>query len=145
MFSRKLWTCKVPIALVALFLIATMQPLMAQSQNISGSVVDTTGGVIPGATVKITDVAKGTIARETSSDESGRFSAINIVPGHYLITIEKTGFKKAELKVALDVNAKLDVGQIRMDVGQMTEVLSVSAELLPVVQTNTMEKAYLVD
>ena len=36
MFSRKLWTCEVPIALVALFLIATMQPLMAQSQNISG-------------------------------------------------------------------------------------------------------------
>ena len=132
--------------ILAIGLIAILNvPLLAQSQNISGTVVDTSGGVVPGATVQITDVAKGTLAREVSSDEAGRFRAINIVPGQYLITVEKTGFKKAEVRLTLDVNAKVDVGQIKLDVGQVNEAVSVTADVVPMVQTNTMEKAYLVD
>src|SRR5574340_256503 len=135
-----------PLAIFCFLLLTlTATPLLAQSQNISGTVVDTTGGVIPAATVTITDIAKGTVAREASSDDTGRFRAINIEPGRYLISVEKTGFKKAELTVTLDVNTRLDVGQIRLEVGQVTEVLSVSGELIPLVTTNTMEKAYLVD
>ena len=49
------------------------------------------------------------------------------------------------MAITLDVNAKLDVGQIRLDVGAVTEVLSVDAEATSVVTTNTMEKAFLVD
>jgi hypothetical protein len=133
------------VALFLFLLAFAASPLMAQSQNISGTVVDESGGVIPGATVQITDVAKGTLARETSTDEAGLFRAVNIIPGRYLIAVEKTGFKKTELTVTLDVNAKLDVGQIRLSVGQVTEVLSVSETVIPLVTTNTMEKAYLVD
>jgi hypothetical protein len=120
-------------------------PLMAQSQNISGTVVDKSGAVIPAATIQITDVAKGTLARQTTTDDTGRFRAINVPPGRYLIAVEKTGFKKSELTVTLDVNAKLDVGQIKLDLGQVTEVLSVNESAIPLVTTNTMEKAYLVD
>jgi hypothetical protein len=134
------------IAVLSLFVLTMMAPqLMAQSQNISGTVVDESGAVIPGATVKITDVAKGTLARETGTDETGHFRAVNLVPGRYLISVEKTGFKKSELTVTLDVNSKLDVGQIKLDIGQVTEVLSVSESAIPLVTTNTMEKAYLVD
>ena len=133
-------------AILSLFLLAMMaSPLMAQSQNISGTVVDESGAVIPGAEVKITDVAKGTLARETSSDEAGVFRAVNMIPGRYLIAVEKTGFKKSELTVTLNVNAKLDVGQMKLSLGQVTEVLSVNETAVPVVTTNTMEKAYLVD
>ena len=49
-------------AILSLFLLTLIaSPLMAQSQNISGTVVDESGAVIPGAEVKITDVAKGTL------------------------------------------------------------------------------------
>lgn len=137
---------KIATAILSLVLFALItQPLMAQSQNISGTVVDTSGALIPNATVRITDVAKGSVTRETTTDQAGRFQAINIQPGQYLISVEQTGFKKAELTVTLDVNAKLDVGKIELAVGQLTEVLSVTAEAVPAVQTNTMEKAYLVD
>ncbi len=133
-------------AILSLFLLTLIaSPLMAQSQNISGTVVDESGAVIPGAEVKITDVAKGTLARETGTDEAGLFRAVNIMPGRYLIAVQKTGFKKSELTVTLDVNAKLDVGQIKLSLGQVTEVLSVNETAIPVVTTNTMEKAYLVD
>ena len=137
---------KVAIAILSAFLLTLLAPpMMAQSQNISGTVVDASGGVVPDAAVKITDVAKGGTARQTNTDESGRFLAIDIEPGKYLISVEKTGFKKAELTTTLDVNAKLDVGQIKLAVGNMTEVVSVSAETTPLITTNTMEKAYLVD
>src|SRR4051812_2144293 len=107
MHISKLRVFRIALAILPLFILPLMEPaLMAQSQNISGIVIDTSGGVIPGATVRITDVAKGTLARETSTDEAGRFRAISIEPGRYLVGVEKTGFKKVELRLTLDVNAK---------------------------------------
>ena len=133
-------------AVLAAFLLALIAPpVMAQSQNISGIIVDASGAVIPGATVSITDAAKGGVARLTTSDSLGRFRAIDIEPGRYVISAEKEGFKKAEITITLDVNTKLDVGEIKLQVGNVTEVLSVSAEATPVVTTNTMDKAYVVE
>lgn len=131
--------------LAVLFLSFTVQPLMAQSQNISGSVVDSTGATVPGAAITVTDSAKGEVVRNAESDNNGHFEAINIQPGNYVIAVEKPGFKKAEVPVKLDVNAKVDIGQVKLEVGQVTEVMSVEGLTSPVVQVNTMEKAYLVD
>jgi hypothetical protein len=130
--------------LLSLLLMLCMQTLMGQSQNISGNVVDATGGTVPGAAVKITDVAKGD-SREVATDNLGRFQAIGIQPGRYLISIEKAGFKKAERTVTLDVNAKLDVGQIELAVGSTSDAVTISAEAAPAVTTNTADKAYTVE
>jgi hypothetical protein len=132
------------IAILA-FLLVLAPAMMAQTQNISGTVIDASGAVVPDATVRITDAAKGGVARQTSTDDSGRFQAINIQPGRFVISVEKTGFKKTELAVTLDVNTKLDVGQIKLQLGTVSEVLSVAAELVPLVTTNTMDKAYVVE
>jgi len=142
---RSIWT-SVQSAMIFAFLLALIAtPIMAQSQNISGIIVDASGAVIPGATVSITDAANGGVARLTTSDSLGRFRAIDIEPGRYVISAEKEGFKKAEITITLDVNTKLDVGEIKLQVGNVTEVLSVSAEATPVVTTNTMDKAYVVE
>src|SRR6266481_6081605 len=115
-------------AILSVFLLTWIaQPVFAQSQNIGGSVVDASGAMIPAAAVRIMDAAKGGIARETNTDSSGRFQAIGIQPGKYVITVEKSGFKKAELPVTLDVNAKLDVGQIKLEIGNVTDAVSVDA------------------
>src|SRR5258708_3590810 len=117
----------------------------AQSQAISGTVVDEKGGVIPNATVKIVDEAKKTLVREVTSDDAGRFQALNVQPGLYTVTVEAKGFKKLEhLKVTLDVNTKLDVGELKLTIGEVSEVVSVTGEQ-PLIQTNTGEKAYAVD
>ena len=137
---------KIATAILLPFLLLLLaQPVMAQSQNITGSVVDTSGAVVPDAIINIGDVAKGSIIRQAVTDESGRFQAMDIQPGKYVVSIEKSGFKKAEVTLTLDVNAKVDIGQIQLQVGQLSEVMSVNAETAPLVQTNTMEKAYLVD
>ena len=135
--------CAIPImALLALLFAAPM--LMAQSQTISGAVVDPSGGVVPGAQIKIVDASKGTLAREVVTDETGRFQALNLQPGAYTITVEMAGFKKAQNNINLDVNTKLDVGQIKLEVGQVSEIVNVTGEM-PAVQTTTMEKAFVVD
>lgn len=134
------------VAALPLFLALLLaRPLAAQSQNISGTVVDATGAVVPAAAVQILDVAKGGLARATTTDELGRFQAISIQPGSYLIRVEKEGFKKAEISVTLDVNSKLDVGKIGLEVGAVADVMAVTADATPLITTNTMDKAFLVD
>ena len=137
---------RIAVAILPLLFLALIPTsLIGQSQNISGMVADPSGGVVPGAAVRITSVDKGAWFRGATSDQDGRFRAINIEPGRYLITVEQSGFKKAELPVTLHVNEKLDVGTIVLEVGNVAEVLSVNESMVPVVVTNTMEKAYLVD
>ena len=145
MNAKCMWS-SLKIAVLSAFLLTLIaQPVMAQSQYISGTVVDATGGIVPDAMVKIADVAKGGTARQTSTDQLGRFQVVGIEPGRYSINVEKSGFKKAELTITLDVNFKLDVGQIKLAVGNVTEVVSVESDATPVVTTNTMDKSYIVD
>jgi hypothetical protein len=130
----------------AMFLLLVFaSPIMAQSQGISGNVVDSSGAPVPGATVHINDLNKVGVTRQTTTDTAGRFQVAGIQPGRYQIVVEKTGFKKAELNVMLDVNTKLDVGEIKLDVGAVTDVVSISADATPAVTTNTMDKAFLVE
>ena len=142
---RSSWNTVQSAILSAFLLMAIAPAMMAQSQNISGTVVDATGGIVPGAKVEITDAAKGGTARQATTDNLGRFQAIDIEPGRYVISVEKTGFKKAQVTVTLDVNTKLDIGQVRLDVGSVTDVLSISAEATPLITTNSMDKAYVVE
>jgi hypothetical protein len=139
-----LWKTICSVILAAFVLALMSLPMMAQSQNISGNIVDATGGTIPGAVVTILDVAKGE-THEATTDNLGRFQAIGIQPGKYLLSIEKTGFRKAERTVTLDVNAKLDVGQIELVVGTTSDAVTISAEATAAVTTNSMDKAYVVE
>src|SRR6266513_2976273 len=56
--------------------------------SISGDVVDSNGGVVPGATVKVTG-ALG--ERTTTTNDSGRYDVSGLVPGTYRVRVEKEG------------------------------------------------------
>ena len=63
---------------------------------LSGTLIDPTGAVIPGAKVKlINSEAKET--RETSTNDEGRFEFTPVAPGDYSITVESSGFKTLEI------------------------------------------------
>ncbi len=117
---------------------------MAQSQPVSGTVVDSSGSAVPDASVSITDLAKNGVVRQTTTDQAGRFRELDIQPGRYVVTIEKPGFKKTDVNFTVDVSREVALGTIRLDVGQITESVSVS-DVAPPVDTDTMDKAYLVD
>jgi hypothetical protein len=98
--------------------------------TLSGVVRDTGGGVVPGATVTVTNLATN-IESHQATTATGGYQVVNLVPGRYQIDVELSGFKKSSQVVALDVGqrARLDV---ELAVGSFTEVVTVaeSAQLL---------------
>jgi hypothetical protein len=99
---------------------------------------------VPDATVTITDVNKNQVVKTTTTDANGRFSELDIEPGRYAVTIERRGFKKTSISFDVDVNRQVALGNITLAVGQVNQTVSVD-EVAPPVDTDTMDKAYLVD
>jgi hypothetical protein len=113
-------------AWVALLFVA---PLSAQETRgrITGQVVDTSKAAVQGASVAVTDVARGTVVSLTTNDE-GLFQANYLVPGTYEVSVEMAGFKKyIRRDVLIEFNETRDLG-ITLDVGGIEEAVSVTAE-----------------
>jgi hypothetical protein len=89
--------------------IATVTLSLSQTNTgrILGTVSDSTGAAIKGATVTLTDVARGT-TRVLTTDDAGAYTAPNLIPSTYKVRAEASGFKVVErtdiqLEVAKDV------------------------------------------
>jgi len=123
--------------LIALVTIALCAPSFAQTNTgrILGTIQDSTGAVVVGASVTITDTQRGT-ARNLVTDTSGNFTAPNLQPGIYLVKVTAKGFASVErpnitLEVARDM--RLD---FTLQPGQATETISVTTEV-PLVDTTS--------
>src|SRR5262245_33645663 len=87
----------VAIALVGLLCFAGSTDVYAQttSASVFGSVKDSQGGVMPGATVTITSRTQGN-AMTATTDAEGRFVFPIVRPDHYTLKVTMQGFKTAE-------------------------------------------------
>src|SRR5437588_9537976 len=95
--------------------------------NISGTVTDPSGSVIPSVTVTAVNTGTGA-TRTTQTTPAGVFFMNALPVGNYTLRAEATGFKKYEATgVRLDVNDKLNF-PIRLEIGAVTEAVEVSAE-----------------
>ncbi len=103
--------------------------LSAQSNgSITGTVKDTKGGVVPAATVTVTDAAEG-VHQTTRTNEAGIFVFPQLPPGTYVLTAEMQGFKKLEKnEVVLPVASNINMGDLLLDVGSVSETITVEAE-----------------
>ncbi len=103
--------------------------------TLSGTISDASGAVIPGAMVSIRDTATG-IIRTVSSDEAGLYTAPNLRPSIYDVTVSIPGFNtRVQSGVTLTVGAQ-QVLDFVMQVGQTTEAVEVTGEA-PLVQLAT--------
>lgn len=105
--------------------------------SITGTVTDPSGAGIPGAQVTVTDISKGT-THQYLTDNSGSYNAPFLVPGHYSVTAEKTGFKKGvsgDNLVEVDQKARVD---FTMQVGQASETIEVTSAA-PLVRSESSE------
>jgi len=118
------------VSLIAALLMALCLPLPGSAQSdrgtITGIVTDSTGSVIPGATVTATNMATSTASTTTTTGE-GVFTIPALPAGSYRIRIEKSGFKVAEqsqVVVAAAGTARVDLA---LEPGQVTEVTEVTS------------------
>src|SRR4030095_15411332 len=95
-------------------------PVSAQlgTGDLRGKVVDSSGAVLPGATVIAKNEASGQ-SRETISSTDGTFSMIALNPGNYELTASLSGFKKyqrtgirVEVGKAVSLDVTLSIGGI---------------------------------
>src|SRR6266850_2233706 len=96
--------------------------------SVSGTVTDSSGGIIPGAAVTLSSDKTREIRTATTNSE-GRFSFAALQPGEYSIKIERQGFQTLEQKGAvLSANESLALGELKLQPGQVTETVSVVSE-----------------
>ena len=103
-------TTKKMILIVTVLLLVRVDFAFSQASistaELRGQVTDQTGAVVAGATVTVTDPAKG-VSRSVRTDENGSFIILALQPSTYSMKVEATGFATSSF-----TNIKLDVGQI---------------------------------
>jgi len=103
--------------------------------TIAGTVSDSSGAVVPGVTVTITNVKTG-VERVAHTNEAGVYTMPFLDSGEYRVMAQLAGFKTAvEPKAVLDVAATLRVN-LTLQVGQTSETVEVQAAT-PLVETDT--------
>jgi hypothetical protein len=111
-------------------LIAASIPLnllgQAVSGNIIGTVTDPSGAGVPGAQITITNVGTN-VSYQTKTNDSGNYTAANLAPGSYTVTIAASGFQKfTQENVNVDVSQSTRV-DAPLQVGKETQEVTVSA------------------
>src|SRR5467141_4068954 len=103
--------------------------------SLRGVITDPSGGVVPNATVRIISTENGYV-RQNATDGNGGYSFLQIAPGTYKLTVEKTGFAtmtRSDVKLLVNTPSTLDLA---MAVSATGEVVNVASE---VSQVNTTD------
>lgn len=131
---RLLTRCLLAAALVVSSVSAYAQP--PQTGTISGTVVDATGGVLPGVTVTITSEDRG-FSRSTVTDENGRYVFPAVPLGSYTVVATLQGFETFQATGNLVETDKTTAVSINMKVGALTATVQVLGET-PIVDPTTV-------
>ncbi|HSL22459.1 MAG TPA: TonB-dependent receptor [Vicinamibacterales bacterium] len=112
-------------------LVALIAPASAFAQSsmgaVDGTVKDSTGGVVPGAAVTLTNEATN-ISFVRQTNESGYFIFVNVRPGSYALTVELEGLKTARL-ASLTVGVSETVTRnVTLEVGPLAETVEVTGQ-----------------
>src|SRR5438128_6392909 len=120
---------------------ATAQGLTGQ---ISGKLYDPNGGVVPNAKIEVINQETAQ-SRMVNSDDDGNFVITQLLPGPYTLFVSVSGFKKFEQKgIILSANERVDVHKITLEVGAVSETVSVTADPA-YIKTEGSERAGLID
>ena len=130
-----------------LLLLALIAPPWAAAQTsmggVNGTVTDSTGAVVPGATVTLVSEATN-VQSVRQTNQNGYFVFVNVRPGTYALTVELSGMKTARVSgFVVSVNQTV-THNIGLEVGAVSEVVHVTArsELL---QTSSAELGNVIE
>ena len=132
-------------AAFALYVVlASPVPVRAQATTteLTGTVQDTTGGVLPGATVTARHIDTG-LNRDAVTGADGRYVMAGLPLGEWEIRVELAGFRPMVRRGVDLVIGQTSVVDASLDPGAPDEAVTVTAEA-PLVQTRSGELSYLV-
>jgi hypothetical protein len=137
----------VPLRALALtfFLLVAANTALSQSDRgtIAGTILDSSGAAVQGATITVTGVDTGTIYKTTTS-AFGAYTIPNMSLGTYKVSVSAPGFKTVNetgIVIQLNTTASLDV---TLEPGSVTETLTVLGDA-PTLQTQSSDVGTIVD
>src|SRR6185503_7000589 len=139
-------TIRVNFLLFFLVCVCCCQSASAQglTGQISGTLNDPNGGVVPSAKVEVINQETAQV-RMVTSDSEGNFVVTQLLPGTYSISVTAAGFRKFEKRnVVLTANERVDVRKLELEVGDVSQTVTVTAEQA-FVKTESAERAGLID
>jgi hypothetical protein len=124
---RKLRLCVVSFCFL-MFCVSTTVPARAQSTStgtVVGTITDQSGAVVVGAQVQLTDTATGN-ARTAASNSAGHYVFVNVNPGQYNLSVDKSGFASSRTSsdVKLGLTTTIDLA---LQVGAASTVVEVTS------------------
>ena len=130
------------------FLILWGSVARVDAQNVtaalSGTVADSTGAVVPNATIVLKSERSGDTRRSVSNGD-GFFTISAIQPGTYTAMIEAPGFQKWEQKgIVMNAGDKRNIANIALTVGATTETVEVSGVAQEVTPVDSGEKSSVI-
>src|SRR5258708_29830401 len=114
-------------ALLCLFALCpgSLHAQSASGTSIAGVVTDSSGAVVVGASVKLTDKATHT-PRTTSTNDVGRYFFAEVGSSDYEISVSKAGFRVTKTTVTASVGVPLTV-DLKLELGAVSETVEVTA------------------
>jgi len=117
---------KIAILVMLTFVWAVAVQAQRSTGEVNGTVIDPNGAAVPGALVKLINQAT-TTETEATTNQSGYFTFVNLMPATYTLSVEVKGFKKTLTNAfVLGVSETL-TQNVSLSVGEMSEVVEVSA------------------
>src|SRR5437762_14333199 len=116
------------LVVFAVFLLAGVAQAQTITGSITGTVVDSSGAIVPGSKVTVINEATGA-ERTLTTTENGVFIFTNLVPTTYSVKIDMPGFRPVtRTGLTLTAGDRLALGSIQLEVGQTSEAISVTTE-----------------
>ncbi|MCH8269375.1 MAG: carboxypeptidase regulatory-like domain-containing protein, partial [Acidobacteria bacterium] len=128
---------------VAVFFFALTGNAQVTTGTISGTVQDSTGAVIPGVDVTVTNLDTG-ITRSASTDVEGRYQVLNIGSGNYEVQAQTGGFRTEIRRGIVMTVGRRAVVNFDLQVGAVTQTVEVTGEA-PLVETRGSSVSSLVE
>ena len=125
--------------LLLVFVLAIQGYAQSITGSLNGRVVDQQGSAVPDAKVTAIEPTKK-VTVTTNTTGVGDFSIAGLAPGIYTVTVEASGFKKlTRPDVMLNASDKIALGDLTLQIGQLTESVEVSATATTL-QTESVER-----
>ena len=135
---------KITLSICLVLLVCAYAMAQTVTGSLVGTVVDPANSVVPGVQILLTN--QGTAATSvTVTDNLGLFRFPNLNPATYSVTVEAKGFKKRIVtNIILGLSETRDLGHMTLDIGNVTDEITVTAEATPV-QTSSAERSATID